>query len=382
MRAIGVLFWGGLLLGCVTLDQASTDSGVTPPAGDAKAVVPASDVPPVVVQTQAVDLTSGMPRRLARDRRETHYPMVKDDFIYADQYPWLRLQFDPARLGRLLSVIEPSVEPVSIQHRPLAEAVIPSQLCATAAIAAPLDAGPRQNWVTRRAHQLAGNLWQSLFGDEDVQSMVDANVVPDPLANQPKQRFVPYSEADPLMLDLSGRLLPSGLLINVHLVEARTEPTFHFIYLEHRNCQRAWPDQYQVYQLWEQGAEWQSESDVEPIEPKEHKDLVLGRFVAATLDLSLAESVEDGSDEHVGGYQRNLLSKAPEPIWKQLGFDRPQQGVRALGSGFSAVSAAALGEDAVLVVHIARPLDTRYVTDALLFRVRANEDGVLSFTRL
>ncbi|MCV6589290.1 MAG: hypothetical protein OIF57_09705 [Marinobacterium sp.] len=355
-----------------------------------------------VAKSFAVDLHSGMPVPVKpASRRETPYPYLKAPAAFRQPYPWLQLKLDKTIAGRLASadVLEyrPAVKRINVPFASFSA----DQLCATNEIAMPLDAGPRQNWITRQVSSLAGDLWQRWFGDEG-HSRPLLRATEDGLNSLPAETFL--AEDRRLQLSLRGVLGSQGLQLSTRLSGAEDQPGVHLIFLERRDCQRAWPDKYQIYGYWSDSADQSGphKDDQRPVEwqksdrhnmEKQNTALVLlesGAFQKSTFQKSIARvagvstNIEAGNSRKVrlSRYQTSLLTSAPPAIWQQLGYSSPERGVNASGSHFSGIASSEQLVDAVLVIHIARAVDRRYLTEVMLFRLQVMNNGQIRFRRI
>ncbi|WP_027857753.1 hypothetical protein [Marinobacterium jannaschii] len=309
-------------------------------------------------------------------RSNRPYPVLKSGFNFGPGRDWPRQQFDPNTPGPLLAVTEAQTA--------IEAEIAQAGICATAQAAAPLDAGPRQSWAGKKAQQLVGGVLGSLFGRGGDDSEPDAPDTEDnPLPANAGQLF--SDAAGELELELAGQLTDQGMLINTAIKDAPGKPTFHTIYLERRDCSRAWPDRYLVYKIW---LEWSLSVSWSRTESSyRNGDLVSERKSsggfnrAGTVDLDQGR-INLNRPENLSDYQKGILADAPPPIWKALGFNGPEAGVRSLGSQFTNVSRNALDQEMVAIVHVARPQGERYTTEAMAFRMEQGADGLLKFTRL
>lgn len=357
-----------LLMGCKTVPEAGTGQ---PGSEDGPVTMapPQTWVSDTGVKTMAVDVRAGLPERLTPVRKQQPYPVMKQGAAFADARPWLRLQLNPALSGPLAPVLD-SPLPAQISTQSVAASLPPVLFCATGSVAMPMDAGPRQNWVIRQVKSLGEELWRSWFDDEEEAGI---SVEPDPLS---ALSGVAFELADVNLL-LKGRVDETGLVLSGELTGGGGKPVVHQLYLERRDCQRAWPDRFQVHGYWQEDL---SDEVGEPVLVTRKQGA--GGFRLASAGLPSMTDGELSDEEKLSYYQRHLQSEAPEPVWKQLGFLAPEGGARWLSSRFTQLRERKVVEGAVLVLHVAVPVDTRYSTEVLVARLSVREDGTLAFVRL
>lgn len=332
-------------------------------------VVEAVAVSGVAARSQGVNLEEGMPVRTTAVRQShSPYRVEKSGFAYRPVPLWPALRL--ASVGPLPTVDDPGLLPPPVRVSPVVAPSPPSQICATPAVAGALDAGPRQNWVMRKARSLTQLLWEGFARETPEQPTIaaGATVVDQGLFNG--QRFrLPGTAVE---LVLSAQFSDRGLKVTSALVSDETQPVVHLLYLEQRDCQRAWPDRWQVALLWP--------AVVATGQPLRVFNPGAGGFI---VQQAPHEKIEGNSDKaRLAHYQRLLLAQAPAPVWQQLGFAEPEQGVQVLESYFSRVAPASFREDAVLVVHVANAQGRRYRTQALVYRVVVNDNGTVQFRPL
>lgn len=300
------------------------------------------------------------------------YPLSKAGFDYGPGRDWPLQEFDPTRPGPLVSVTEP-VSPWR------------DGICATAQAAVPMDAGPRQNWAAKKATALISGMLGGFLGGGGGGGSEPARpgTVDNPLEKLPRQQF--SAMADEMDLELAGQLTEQGLLINTHIDDAPGKPTFHTIYIERRDCQRAWPNRYLVYELW---LEWSLSVSWTRTETQyRNGDQVSQRKTSGGFNKAGDLLLDKGAiglnrPGNLDDYQQGVLANAPPPIWQSLGFNGPEAGIRELGSQFNNVNAQHLAEETVAIVHIARPAGERYTTEAIAFRLQPQSNGAVKFIRL
>lgn len=297
--------------------------------------------------------------------------LSKAGFRYSDGRDWPRINFDPTVTGALLAEQTP-------------QKTASDSLCATAQAAAPMDAGPKQNWAVKKAAGMIGGMLGGFLGggggDAEPPRPATVNNPLEKLTSQPFS--MPDSGAD---LQLAGQLTDKGLLLNTLIDDAPGKPTFHRIYLERPDCQRAWPNRYLVYKLW---LEWSlSVSWTRTRTQYRNGEQISQQKSSGGFNRSGEKLLDQGAinlsqPQNLSDYHRSLLANAPPPVWQQLGFNGPEAGVRELGSQFSDVTAAQLEQGTVAVVHISRPAGGRYTTEAKAFRMKTDATGAVKFTPL
>jgi len=300
------------------------------------------------------------------------YPHSKAGFKHGPGRDWPRQQFDPASIGPLAAVTEP-MDPYK------------NSICATAKAATPMDAGPRQDWVAKKTQQLIGGVISSFFGGGggDDYDPPKPPTVDNPIAGRAGQLF--RDNTGELELELAGQMTDGGMLINTSIKDAPGKPTFHTVYLERRDCKRAWPDRYLVYKLW---LEWSlSVSWTRTQSNYRNGEMVSQKKTSGGFSKSGEHVLDQGrinlnQPQNLTDYQKGLLANAPPPIWQSLGFNGPEAGVRSIGSVFDQVRPEQLNDEMVAIVHVARPAGERYVTEAMAFQMERSADGLLKFTRL
>ncbi|MCV6590068.1 MAG: hypothetical protein OIF57_13755 [Marinobacterium sp.] len=363
------------LTGCgPTQPQQQTDTAKSPASDSSGAQKPAPERR-ARENTAAPANVSEQSTRNSPFSADAPYPMAKTGFAYGPGRKWPRQTLDPQQPGPLVTVYKPETDRVGV--------------CATAQAAQPLDAGPRENWAAAKAKAVLGSVLGGFLGGGGGSEPPVPDTVDNPLANLPRQHFDNVGEME---LELAGKLTNQGLLINTHIEDAPGKPTFHRLYLERPNCQRAWPQRYLVYELW---MEWSLSVSWSRTETRyrngeqvaQHKSA--GGFErAGTVLLGhggqplTAGPGADGARRYQQAYQQELLSAAPAPVWQQLGFNGPEAGVRELGAQFGGVNAQQLQDETVAILHIARPAGQRYITQAVAFRLQPQPDGVVRFIRL
>ncbi len=329
-----------------------------------------SEVSIAVARSQPVDLWSGMPVRRASAEKSSPYPLVKAGFAYHKGVAWPQLLLDPALTGELPPATRNSFLPAAIAKTVAALPASPVLFCATPAIAMSLDAGPRQHWITRQVKSLTGGLWDQWFGDEKDSSIVSSpGGEAEPLVGLPAQSFL--AVGGEVTLQLKGQLTGQGLVVSSDLLST-LKPALHLLYLERRDCQQAWPGLYQVHRFWasEEAASVEYRASVSQADR--------GRFLPG-MKTSAQGLNKEG---RLAAYRARLLAQAPLPIWELVGAQSPEQGAQALSSYFGKVSQAVQVNESVLVLHVVTVADTRYTTEAMLFRMQVGGRGVVHFTRI
>jgi len=328
-----------------------------------------------VATAMPVDPHAGLPQRVTPKRSQRPYPLLKQGASFAEVQPWQRLELNPDQPGRLLAVRDSMLIPDDLEVQVATESAPPVPFCGTAAVAMSMDAGPRQNWLVRRVKSLSGQLWQRWFGDEEA-AAGPATVTTDPLLHQYRQQV--QIDGGRIVLSLAARQTEQGVTVSSELSAQEQMPVLHQMYLERRNCQRAWPDSYQLHGYWQQTPVQAAPGAVRQRVPGSAE----GGFVMAAAGLSGRGSGSAGEQTRISLYQSQLQAQSPEPVWQLLGFGAPEGGARAVSGSFGQLRKADALTGAVLVLHIARPVDTRYITQALVFRVRVQTDGRIELVQI
>lgn len=365
-----------VLVGSLGLTGCRHD-GIQPLAAEVLPAQPAAirraaepEVSVAVARSQSVDLWSGMPVRRASAEKSSPYPLVKAGFAYHKGVAWPQLLLDPEQAGELAPVTRNSLLPAAIAKTATPLAASPVLFCATPAIAISLDAGPRQHWITRQVKSLTGGLWDQWFGDEKDSSIVlSPGGEAEPLAGLPVQSFLAVDGE--VKLQLKGQLTGRGLVVSSDL-SSTLKPALHLLYLERADCQQAWPSLYQVHRFWASEERSSVEHRISVLQAKR------GRFLPGMK----ASAQGLNKEERLAAYRTRLLAQAPLPIWTLLGAQSPEQAAQALSGYFSGVSQAVQVNESVLVLHVVTAVDTRYVTEAILFRMQVGNQGVIRFTRI
>lgn len=325
----------------------------------------------VSARSQPVDLVSGMPARLSPVKRSGPYPLVKSGFAYHKGRPWPQLLLNAAQPGALPTTRRDSLMPVALGQTAMALPAPALLFCATPEVAMPIDAGPRQHWITRQVKSLTGGLWDRWFGDDD---RAPAALLPElpaePLLDASGQAFLVAERG--MKLELKGRLTGQGLIVSSFL-QSELQPAVHLLYLERRDCQQAWPSLYQAHRFW------LAEEDRTADYRTSVAQLDRGRFVSGVK--RPAKGVVNKA-ARLAVYRDQLHTQMPVPVWKLMGAGSPERGPQLLSSHFSKVARVSQVNSAVLVLHVAGAVDTRYVTEPMLFRMQVGEQGKVKFTRI
>lgn len=371
------------LLSCLGL-VACREERVLPPGPEALVVpaVPSAlvsspaepanlSLSPVSARSQPVDLVSGMPTRLSPVKRSGPYPLVKSGFAYHKGRPWPQLLLDAAQSGALPTTQRDPLMPVALAQTAMALPSPALLFCATPEIAMPIDAGPRQHWITRQVKSLTGGLWDRWFGDDD---RTPAALLPElpaePLVGVSGQAFLVAERG--MKLELKGQLTGQGLIVSSFL-QSELQPAVHLLYLERRDCQQAWPSLYQAHRFWF------TEEDRTADYRASVAQLDRGRFVSGVKPPA-KEAVSKAA--RLADYRAQLHTQMSVPVWKLMGAGSPERGPQLLSSHFGKVARVSQVNSAVLVLHVAGAVDTRYITEPMLFRMQVGEQGRVNFTRI
>lgn len=222
---------------------------------------------------------------------------------------------------------------------------------------APIEVGPRdevgkKTLGEKATEQVVGGVLGRVFGGGSRRSSRREG----PRTRRDPTRKLDYTEIGKPELDLAAearsRWTDDGLLVSTRIAESDDKGTFQTIFLQDCRARRLYPSRIEIYDLW-----------------AEHRLTV--SWSRTTTVNGRVTSHETGGwtdtwTEDLGKFTRSSQEQEQSmpPIWKALGYDRAQAGVRQLGAYFDVEpgEAAGLGELA-LVTHITRPGQDPVITE-------------------
>ena len=259
--------------------------------------------------------------------------------------------------------------------------------CANQLAASSLDIGPKEAWLSKKLKSAAiGALSKALFGfgggaEEEPER---PPTVKDPIPKSARQQF--HDSLSDIELSIAGQLSDNGLLLSTGIEDAPDKSTFHAVYLEHKDCQRVFPERYLNYRLW---LEWSLSVSWTKTESTYQDDQLVSQKTSSggffkSGEINLAEGSINLSDpQAVTEYQQGLLQDLPAPIWQQMGFSSPSSGVRALGSRFGPVDPALLLDGEAVAVVPCHPCSRWPLCHPrTAFYLHQGEGNLLNFKRL
>ena len=270
--------------------------------------------------------------------------------------------------------------------------------CGTGLAAAPLDFGKAPGFLGKMAGNLASaaasKLIGSLFGGGGGGSKDDGPPLKkDPIRKGDKERFEDLDTGT--RIRVGSRAYSDALLISADIEKSKGKGTFHTIFLEKSDCTRIFPEDTWGYKRW---GKWSlSVSITKTTRTYQNGNLVnesvskSGWSKSGTFDPARMVSIF-GFDEDAQAMQlmldpnvaflNQLKNDLDTPLWQQMGYGEPTQGVRSVGAAFPGLTAADLGDDTVAIVHVTRVDKGRYHTVGFPLKMHVSASGDISLEQL
>jgi hypothetical protein len=272
--------------------------------------------------------------------------------------------------------------------------------CATRLAGAPLDLGPAESVAAKFAKNAAsaaaskalssvlGGLLGGGGGREE-----KPPTFKDPIKKKQKREFEdPDSETK---IQVGGQLFEDGLLLSTHIDKAPGKGTFHTVFLEKPDCTRIWPTRQMGYSLW---GKWSLDVSVTKT-TRTYQDGVLvsenvahsGWSKSGTFDFSRGVSIVETDPlgntvslvlDPDTAYLNQLRREIEMPLWREMGYGAPTEGLRGMGAVFQNIQAADLSGGTIAVIHVTRVEKGQYRTVGFPLETAVGADGTLSFSSL
>lgn len=270
--------------------------------------------------------------------------------------------------------------------------------CGTALAAAPLDFGKAPSFMGKMAGKLASAAASKLIGGLLGSSGGGGGNSEPPLAKDPikkKHKTKLTDENSKVRIKVGSRLFSDALLISADIDKSKYKGTFHTIFLEKSDCTRIWPEDTWGFRHW---GKWSLSVSV----TKTTRTYQDGNLVNETVDKSgwsksgtfdYADTIRIfGVNEETRKLELminpdtvfldQLKSELQTPLWQQMGYGEPTQGLRAIGAAFPGLTAEDLGDDTVAIVHVTNIKKGRYQTVGFPVKLHVGADGKVNLEQL
>ena len=274
-----------------------------------------------------------------------------------------------------------------------------SSRCGTGLAAAPLDFGKAPSFTGKMAGKLASAAASKLIGgllgssSGGGGSNNDPKLEKDPIKKKHKAKFT--DEASKVRIKMGSRLFSDALLISADIDKSKSKGTFHTIFLEKSDCTRIWPEDTWGFRRW---GKWSLSVSV----TKTTRTYQDGSLVNESVDKSgwsKSGTFDNASIIRIFGvnedtrelellinpntaFLNQLKSELQTPLWQQMGYAEPTQGLRAIGAAFPGLTAADLGDDTVAIVHVTQVKKGRYKTVGFPIKLNVGSNGAISLEQL
>lgn len=272
--------------------------------------------------------------------------------------------------------------------------------CATRLAGTPLDLGPAESFAAKFAKNAAsaaaskalssvlGGLLGGGGGREE-----KPPTFKDPIKKKQKLEFEdPDSDTK---IEVGGQLFEDGLLLSTHIDKAPGKGTFHTVFLEKPDCTRIWPTRQMGYSLW---GKWSLDVSVTKT-TRTYQDGVLvsenvaqsGWSKSGTFDFARGVSIVETDPlgntfslvlDPDSAYLSQLRREIEMPLWREMGYGTPTEGLRGMGAVFQNVEPADLSGGTIAVIHVTRVEKGQYRTVGFPLETTVGADGAISFSSL
>lgn len=296
----------------------------------------------------------------------------KGDFQYAMANPWPETKLD---LGPI--------------QREIGQAA--STRCGTGLAAAPMDFGKAPGFMGKMAGKLVSaglsQLVGGFLGGGGSKSQDKGPPLKkDPIRSKFKSKFT--DEASGTQLEVGGKMFSDALLLSADIDKSKSKGTFHTIFLEKSDCTRIFPEDTWGFRRW---GKWSlSVSITRTTRTYQNGNLVnesvsksgwsksgtfdysnMVRILSVNPDTQEFELLTDPNQ----AFLNKLKSDLETPLWQQMGYEEPTQGLRSVGAAFPGLTAADIGDDTIAVVHITQVKKGRYQTVGFPMKLNVQADG-------
>ena len=303
----------------------------------------------------------------------------KGDFHYASASPWPETTLD-------LTPIETEVGKAAASR------------CGTGLAAAPLDFGDAPSFLGKMAGKLASAAVSQLVGGllgggGSGGGNSEPPLQKDPIKTRQKTKF--EDKENKVRIKAGGKLFSDALLISADIDKSRYKGTFHTIFLEKSDCTRIWPEDTWGFRHW---GKWTLSVSV----TKTTRSYQDGKLVNESVDKSgwsksgtfdnrdiirIFNINEDTQELELfinpdRAFLNQLKSELQTPLWQQLGYGEPTQGLRSVGAAFPDLTAEEIGDDTIAVIHVTHIDKGRYRTVGFPMKLEVSSDGTVNLREL
>jgi hypothetical protein len=274
-----------------------------------------------------------------------------------------------------------------------------STRCATKLAGAPLDLGEAESFVSKFAKNAAGAAVSKALSSAlgGFLGGGGGGEKKPPLYKDQVKKNQKVDFTDPTTdtrIKLGGMIAQDGLLVSARVDKADGKGTFHTVFLERPDCVRIFPVKQMGYELW---GKWTLNVSITKT-TSHYQDGVLtsqsveksGWSKSGTFDFSkgisivetgpLGESMRLVLDPDQA-YLNQLRNEIERPLWQEMGYGAPTEGLRSLGAVFD-VTPADLTPGTIAVVHVTHVEKGRYATVGFPLKMDVGPEGALAFTQL